>query len=106
MGAVTGAQASLYARAKAALDQSLPLLEGLYPLRADSDSQDVEAIRAIVRSGLTELVYELGQVGGPREQRVNALFGSLLGNRPSERNPEEVGGLLGKLRQEFGLQRA
>jgi hypothetical protein len=29
LGAITGAQASIYARAKAALDQSLPLLEGL-----------------------------------------------------------------------------
>jgi hypothetical protein len=111
MGAVTGAQASIYARAQAALDQSLPLLEGLFPLRADSDAQDSDAVRAIVRSGLTELVYELGQVGGPRIDRVNELFESLLGigindTNPAERDAEKVRGLLGKVREEFGLERA
>ena len=30
MGAITGAQASIYTRAKVALDQSMPLLDGLY----------------------------------------------------------------------------
>src|SRR5207248_7488821 len=34
-GGITGAQASIYARTKEAVDQSLPLLDGLYPLRAD-----------------------------------------------------------------------
>jgi hypothetical protein len=105
MGAVTGAQASIYARAKAALDQSLPLLEGLYSLRADADPQDVEAIRAIVRSGLIELVSELGMVGGPRLQRVNAIFDSLLGAHLQGSDPEQVRGLLSILRERFGMER-
>lgn len=104
MGAVTGAQASIYARAKAALDQSVPLLEGLFPLRADDDEEDVEAIRAVVIGKFTELVNELGLVGGPRLPRVEDYFHSLLGpGRPS--NPELVAGLLGQMREEFGLQR-
>jgi|GEM_PF-1684270 len=106
MGAVTGAQASIYARAKAALDQSIPLLEGLYPLRADADTQDVEANRSVVRSTLTELVSELGMVGGPRLQRVDTLFRTLLGTDSEEQDAERVGGLLALMRERFGLERA
>src|ERR1700736_1895940 len=50
LGEITGAQASIYTRAKAALDQALPLLDGLTPLREDADPDDCEAIRALVRS--------------------------------------------------------
>ncbi len=108
MGAVTGAQASIYARAKAALDQSLPLLDGLTPLRADSDAEDSDAIRAIVRTRLTELVYELGQAGGPRVERVDELFNSLLGAGFLPGSPDPAGtvnGLLGQMRAEFGFER-
>jgi len=108
MGAVTGAQASIYARAKAALDQSVPLLEGLYPLRADADDQDTVAIRALVRDQFTELVSELGQVGGPRLQRVDAYFDALLGRgfiETQQIDSEKTSGLIGDLREEFGFER-
>jgi hypothetical protein len=114
LGAVTGAQASIYSRARAALDQSLPLLEGLYPLRSDADEQDTDAVRAIVRSNLNELVDELGVVGGPRVQRVDEYFASLLGVSPAPsddvrlgqlRDLEEIGGQLGVLRERFGMRR-
>jgi hypothetical protein len=105
MGAVSGAQASIYARARAALDQSLPLLEGLKALRADADDQDLEATRAIVDTELTELVNELGRVGGPRLQRVETFFQSLLGDTRKLASSEEVGGQLGMLQQRFGLKR-
>jgi hypothetical protein len=78
-GALTGAQASLYSRAKAYLDQVLPALEGLYPLRPDADPQDCDAIRATVRLKLTELVAEIGILGGPRPARVDNYFRVLLG---------------------------
>lgn len=103
LGALTGAQASIYTRAKVALDQVLPLLEGLYPLRADSDQQDTEAIRAIVRSGFTELVNELGVEGGPRVLRVDDLFRQLVDT--TNPDPELVRGQLGQLASLFGLQR-
>jgi Carboxypeptidase regulatory-like domain len=108
IGAVTGAQASIHARARAALAESVPLLEGLFPLRADSDNEETEAARAIVRSELTELVNELGVEGGPRVERVDALFQLLLGLIPGQLPPSDpltVGGQLGRLREAFGLKR-
>jgi len=107
LGAVTGAQASIYTRAKAMLDQSLPLLEGLHPLNAAFDVEDVEAIRAIVRSSLTELVAELGREGGPRIARVDELFFQLFGTNNEEDlgDTEKLNGQLGLLRTRFGLER-
>jgi len=76
-GGITGAQASIYHRAKAALDDALPLLDGLYPLLPAPDLQEVEAARAIIRTEFIELANELGVEGGPRVQRVDDIF-SLL----------------------------
>src|SRR5262245_45354151 len=70
LGAVTGAQAALYSRAKAALNQALPLLDGLQTLLAASDEQEIEALSNIVRSSLTGLVSELGEEGGPILSRI------------------------------------
>jgi hypothetical protein len=108
LGAITGAQASIYTRAKVALDQIVPLLEGLYPLRADADPQDVAAVRAIVRSSLNELVNELGIEGGPRVLRTDDLFRQLTGYGRDNRfdpNPVRVGGQLEALSNMFGLER-
>jgi hypothetical protein len=119
MSAITGAQASLYQRAKTALDQSLPLLDGLYALDVTADPQDTEATRAIVRSAMVELINELGQVGGPRPQRVDDYFRTLLDYNPRRppnpktgkphplglSDPESVSGQLGILRDRFGLTR-
>lgn len=134
MAAITGAQASLYHRAKAALDQCLPLLDGLYTLDDCADAQDAEATRTIVRSALVGLVNELGTIGGPRVQRVDDYFRILLDYSPNpvpevseemmKRNmikcipiecskpktltltdPEQVDGQLGTLGDRFGLKR-
>lgn len=107
LGAVTGAQASIYSRAKAMLDQSLPLLEGLHPLNAAFDVEDVEAIRAIVKSSLTELVAELGREGGPRVARVDELFFQLFATDDVDDldDTEDLDGQLGLLRERFGLER-
>ncbi len=104
IGAVTGAQASIYSRARSALDQSLPLLEGLYPLQAAADVEDGDSIRAIIRNHWIELVAELGQVGGPRLDRVQTYFDALIGLGLGG-NPESVGGLLGTMRERFGFAR-
>jgi hypothetical protein len=106
MGALTGAQASIYARAKSALDQILPLLAGLVTLNpALCPEQEREAIRTVVTAELRELVAELALNGGPRIQRVDELFGLLLGDRIGSTNldPDRVQGQLGLLRQRFGL---
>jgi hypothetical protein len=105
MGEITGAQASLYARAKAAVDLSTPLLLGLTPLLPSVDIGDAEAMRSIVGQELPQLVAELGQPGGPRVQRVDSIFKLLIGPHPDYRDPEAVQGHLGQLADRFGLQR-
>ncbi|MEU3339060.1 carboxypeptidase-like regulatory domain-containing protein [Streptomyces sp. NPDC006668] len=105
LGALTGAQASIYNRAKNALDQVTPLLDGLQPLDPAADPQDTEAIRTIVRSELGELVDELAVEGGPRIQRVDELFTLLAGRHVTGTplDPDSVGGQLAQLRERFGL---
>ena len=110
-GGITGAQASLYTRAKDALDKALPLLDGLYPLDPDADPEYVKALREMARSQMTEIVKELGTVGGPSILRVNTYFKILLGqqhisfNPPTqpEFDPDKVKGTLGELRDTYGI---
>jgi hypothetical protein len=113
-GGITGAQASVYSRAKEALDQCLPLLDGLYPLDTEAVVEDVAALKSVAKSQLTELVNEMGYLGGPRIQRVNQYFNLLLGTvsyplSPSPgqslniTDPDKVQGTLGNLRDELGL---
>jgi IPT/TIG domain len=104
MGALTGAQASLYSRANVSLDAALPLLDGLYPLGSDFDVEDAEATRSIVRSELASVVAELGAEGGPRVQRVDQLFQQLLGVGQHPVDAAEVRGDLGVLRDRFDLR--
>jgi len=108
-GGITGAQASIYARAKEAVDQALPLLDGLYPLRPDADKEFIDAARSVVRSQATALVAELGIPGGPRVSRIDQIFLLLLGARlDGQQNPitepDLIGGELEKLRRQLGLR--
>ena len=113
-GGITGAQASLYMRANGALQQSSPLLDGLYALNPDSDAEMVTALKDIVSSQFTELVNELGYAGGPRISRVNQYFQLLLGGPllPTTSSsgfsvvsdPDQIQGTLGRLRDELQLQ--
>ncbi len=106
MGALTGAQASIYARAKSALDQIQPLVAGLTPLNpALFTPEEREAIRTVVATELAELVSELSFTGGPRIQRVDELFTLLTGESIARvrQNPDHVRGHLGTLRQRFAL---
>jgi hypothetical protein len=116
LGALTGAQASIFERAKASADTMLPLLNGLTALASDADNQDTEAIRSIVRSRITEIVNELSLEGGPRTQRVDELFLRLTGFTPASLGssiPGEVvlidvsnvEGELAALGERFGMTR-
>jgi len=107
-GGVSGAQASLYKRAQATLDNALPLLDGLSPLLPDPDEELVDASRAIVRSQLTALVHELGTEGGPRLARVDRLIESLLHEQVRDDSGQVLSndGYLGYLRHVFGLQQS
>jgi hypothetical protein len=114
-GGITGAQASLYSRAKDALDQSLPLLDGLYPLDPDADPEYVKALREMARSQMNEIVKELGTLGGPSILRVNTYFNILLGPQninftpgsppsvPTTFDPDQIQGTLGTLRNTYGI---
>jgi len=104
-GGITGAQASLYMRAKDALDQSLALLDGLYPLDPDADPEYVKALREMARSQMTEIIKELGVVGLPSILRINTYFDILLGQHDPvvEFDPDEVEGTLGTLRDTYGI---
>src|SRR5207248_3774099 len=103
LGAVTGAQASIYARARGAFDQILPLLDGIKPLRANFDAEDAEAARSVVRTELNELVDELGVEGGPRIPRVDGLFYELTGLRTPVQDPRCIDGQLKLMANRFGL---
>jgi len=114
-GGITGAQASIYSRAKDALDQSLPLLDGLYSLDPEAKQEDIDALKAVTRSQLNELVMELGLLGGPRVSRVNQYFTLLIGDSyppnpggvggtlVAPTDPDSIGGTLGDLRDTLGL---
>ena len=77
-GTLTGAQASIYERARVAYDAAKPLIDSLVPLRTDPDLETIEAVRSIVSTEFQELVNELGYEGGPRVSRVDDLFQILL----------------------------
>jgi len=104
-GGITGAQASIYTRAKDALDKCLPLLDGLRPLDPEAESQDVTALRALAKSQLTEIVREFGGVGGPSPLRVDTYFEILLG--ASATSPIDAdsltAGTLKSVRDVYGL---
>jgi hypothetical protein len=112
-GGISGAQASVYARGKEAVDQSLPLLDGLYPLDPEAVPEDVAALKAVAKSQLTQLAAELGVVP-PRITRVNQYFNLLLGSNTfplypiagsalGQTDPDQVSGTLGNLRDELGV---
>jgi hypothetical protein len=109
-GGITGAQASLYSRAKDALDQSLTLLNGLYPLDPEADPEYVKALREMARSQMTEIVKELGMVGLPSILRIDTYFNILLGQDPSvadllvQFDPDLIAGTLGEIRNVYGIK--
>jgi hypothetical protein len=114
-GGIAGAQASIYTMAKTILDQALPLLSGLYPLKPDFDAEYVSVLQQTAASQLTSLVVELGYLGGPRIMRVNQYFRVLMGIPvnangslpPGQvefwKDPDQVTGTLGFLRKALGL---
>jgi hypothetical protein len=81
LGGVTGGQASLYTRAQAAHQQITRILDALKPLRPDSDPEDCEAYRGLVRDSVRQIVSELGMPGGPRVELVDSAFSVLTGQQ-------------------------
>ncbi|MBB5155044.1 hypothetical protein [Saccharopolyspora phatthalungensis] len=102
LGAVTGAQASLAARARSAIKDATALLDSLRPLRPGADPENGEGFRSLVRHELEEIRKEL-ESPLVRVPRIDQLFLLLLGNPSSAVDPNLVRGHLGQLRDEFGL---
>ena len=113
-GGITGAQASMYSRAKQALDQSLPLVDGLYTLNPEAAPEDIAALKGVAKSQLSEMVNEMALPGGPRVWRVNQYFNLLLGSASfpvpavpgtpmTVTDPDQVQGTLGQIRDLLGL---
>jgi hypothetical protein len=97
LGEITGAQASLYTRAKLVVDEMYQLLAVLRSDAAGGDGDDLEVVRGLVRSNLKSIVEELGMLGGPRVERVDAYFLELVGPHPVVEIPPIVGGRLEQL---------
>jgi ketosteroid isomerase-like protein len=105
LGAVTGGQASLYRRATAARTEILRILDGLSPLRAEADPDDLVACRTSVRREVERVVEALGAPGGPPVDVVDSSFHELTGQRLPTGRPsaDTIAGQLGALRDRFGL---
>jgi hypothetical protein len=78
LAAVTGPRAAVLAQARATTQQALALLDGLRPLLAAADPEDVEAVRSTVRSRIIQVEEELSS-SSPRVERLDVLFDSLVG---------------------------
>jgi hypothetical protein len=113
-GGITGAQASMYSRARQALDQALPLVDGLYTLNPEAAPEDIAALKGVAKSQLSEMVNEMALPGGPRVWRVNQYFNLLVGSAsfpvPAKpgfsmtvTDPDQVQGTLGQMRDLLGL---
>lgn len=114
-GSITGAQASLYARAQAVQQACAPLLDSLYPLDPNADPEYVNALREMAKSQITEIVKQFGAVP-PSILRVNTYFKILLGHHDVTygsqnlhtglqivTDPDEIGGTLGDIRKIYGI---
>lgn len=109
-GTISGAQASLFTRAKVAQDNCLPLLDGLYALNPTADPEYITALRDMAKSQIVEIVKQFGVVP-PSILRVNTYFKILLGDQHLrfgdeprvETDPDKIGGTLGNIRDIFGI---
>ena len=110
LGAIVGAQASIYAHGSSSVRESIALAEKLVPLRADADHEDIEAVRSIAIDLLAQLEAALGAEGGPIVQHVDQLLELLIDYQPAGIvppafvDPADVGAVLGELRRRFGLE--
>lgn len=77
MGQLPARQAVLYRQANTVANDALPVLAGVMPFIPDADLEQVEALRAQVRSELLALVDEFGRIDEPRPERVRAYFDAL-----------------------------
>jgi hypothetical protein len=76
---VSGAQASIFIRAQGILENALELLQRVEPLSLEPDEDDIAISRGLITDDLSALVAEIGNEGGPRQQKIDLLFNKLTG---------------------------
>ncbi|HYP52746.1 MAG TPA: hypothetical protein VEQ42_04365 [Pyrinomonadaceae bacterium] len=96
-GGVSGAQYSLVSFASALYERTLPLIDSLRSLVPDTDEEELEAARAILRTTWTEFVSELSRETGPRAPRANELSRSIFDTATGRGHHVRFGRLLGTL---------
>jgi hypothetical protein len=103
-GGVTGAQASLFARAKDAADTIVPLLNSLVPVLPDADPEETAAARSMVISQFEAVLEEFATEGGPTADRVDRLLNTLLiDTNTGAAGTPVTGGLVGLLGFTYGF---
>jgi hypothetical protein len=92
-GTISARQANLYRQASIIASDAQQVLNGLAPFVPEAETDQVEALRALIRSEMNALVDEFGRVDEPRKDRVLAYFSALklhikgFGNRAFLDNP-------------------
>jgi len=83
----------------------VPSFDLPFPLDPEADEEYVKALREMARSQMSEIIKELGALGGPSVLRVNTYFQILLGQNqlPVTFDPDKVKGTLGSLRDTYGV---
>ncbi len=76
-GTISARQANLYRQASIIASDAQRVLNGLTPFVPEAENDQVEALRALVRSEINALVDEFGRVDEPRKDRVLAYFSAL-----------------------------
>jgi hypothetical protein len=76
-GTISARQANLYRQASVLADDGLRVLASLTPFVPEAELDQVEALRAMIRSEINSLVDEFGRVDEPRKERVQAYFSAL-----------------------------
>ena len=76
-GTISARQANLYRQASIIVSDALHVLDGLTPFDPKAETDQVEALRALIRSDINSLIEEFGRVDEPRKERVLAYFSAL-----------------------------
>ena len=76
-GTISAWQANLYRQATVIIGDAVRVLNGLMPFVPEAESDQVEALRALIRAEITALMEEFGRVDEPRNERVQSYFSAL-----------------------------
>lgn len=80
VGQLSTKQATLYRQASVMVADALSVLKGIQTFMPEADTEEVEALRALIISEFNAIVEELGRVDEPRKTRVDAYLATLQVN--------------------------